>query len=1254
MISRALLEQIVDSVSLAEFLATPESQKGLGWPIDAEFAFYEEPEIAQGIKGGMRVKVSSLVPTGEDGERLVVLAEFEQHYVRRDLRNLLSSLQSQIRTSGRWRGRTGVGDTLFVVASPGYDDVRFVLFEEQSQRQPRIRSFGWSRTNIGRTILTHNLERLRWSDRSSWERAWDVDGLTEDFYQRFVEVFDTIKTATSHPGGEAAKHSYVQQLLNRLLFLSFIERMGWLRPPNGQADSHDYLKWLWDRHQESVEPAAFYQTLVAAHHAPRSFNGLLGKLFFDGLDDQRHSGITAGDELYPLLGEVPYLNGGLFSEEATLDVPGVSIADDAFGALFNENSGLFRCFNFTVTESTPLDQEVAVDPEMLGKIFERLIIKGERHQSGTYYTPRPIVEFMVNEALKGYLTERGLLPQKAALLVDQDRTKDPGTGLAFDQDDLQDTADWLSQVRAVDPACGSGAYLLMLLQRLFDLTDRVQVVQGKGNRDEHAQQRLYKLKLQLLQNCVYGVDLSETAIRIARLRLWLSLVVENKGEKPEPLPNFDFLVMRGDSLAAPLKPTQGLLGFPHDQVQQYTVLKRSYFHPEPWQPRPSRSVMSEKRFDIASFFEDELASSTLRSLAEAPFDWEVDFAEVFDPVISAKLRRAPGFDLVLANPPYVNSGELLRSAGKAYKDALVKAFPRTATGTADLLIYFMDRAVDLLRPGGQFAFITSNKWLKATYGQKLRGSMAARTCVQYLMDFRDLPVFQGTIAYPLITIATKRLEGDKNDGKTYFIPVTSLKPPYPDLQAIISEWGSELESGSLGKDGTWRLEVGQGGDRLGKMRERGVPLYKYLAGLRIYHGIQTSLNDVRIDPDGRQYAKGEVAPRDSRTEGVFIIDGRKRAELIESDRRSAELIHPLAVGRDIHKWVVDNKDRWMIVTPVGIPIDEYPAIRDHLARFKDKAEARREKGDHYWELRRCAYYAEFEKQKLVYQEIADKPGVALLPPGWYINNKAYMIPQEDLYLMAVLNSGPAEQWFRNSGTAMVGGAVNMHTDMVKHLPVPPATSAQRQEIEALVRLIIEAKAESPDSDVRHLEVEIDQRLEFLYFGEGDSLEEALAKEVADIRGLLRRPAEDTTLEFKETLWYDVRLGTVHGDRLLDLAKAICAMLNREGGTILIGIDDDNRVVGIERDLEKLQTPDKFQRKLHETFGVKLRPDPSDLVRIRFVAIDGKRIARVDVKSDSATMFTLNDKVYIRRDGASVELGPVDAAHWWSRRQKDEA
>lgn len=1293
MIEPSLLHNVKDQDTLVNLLRTREENGGLGWPVDPTDPFQLEPEIAKGVKGDSQVTVSRLIPPSSDRGRLVLLAEFERPYVRRDLRELLASVRRHIRATGRFADHTGLLDTLFIVTAKNseqtakkdskqdseedYEDVRFVLFEEGERRLPRIRSFGWQREFVGRTVLTHNLGRLTWSDRQSWERAWDVDALTDEFYGEFVKAFDAVMAVTSHPGTSEQKTAYVQQLLNRLLFIAFIERMGWLKTPEG---SSDYLHAQWLRYNNPDRYTEFEDKSLI----PATFNGLLGWLFFNALDAP--SGVSPGHRMYPILGSVPYLNGGLFSVEADLDVLDVTVADEVFDRILGDKrpgfeGGLFRRFNFTVTESTPLDQEVAVDPEMLGKIFERIIIAQERHQTGTYYTPRPIVEFMVNEALKGYLCERGLAANKAALLVDDDTVE--SDALSFRASEMQDTLDWLFEARAVDPACGSGAYLLMLLQRLFELTDRLEVVQNK--RRNPSQKHAYDTKLRLLERCVYGVDKSEIAVRIARLRLWLSLVVENKGVKPDPLPNFDFLIVCGDSLASPVKPDQHTLGHPHDAIREYTQMKRRYFHPGLDAARPTREQMTKKRAEIAYAFSDEMSGSKLRALAANPFDWEIDFAEVFDPQesehtvggvlnvgppggkngqaeLAASASRLPGFDIVIANPPYVNSGELLRSAGSAYKQALVSSFPHTSTGTVDLLVYFFDRALQLLRAGGQLAFITSNIWMKAAYGEKLRGHMARTAHVRTMVDFRDLPVFQNVVAYPAIIIAQKRTQPVKGTAspneETCLTSVYTLDAPFPDVTELVRLHSKSLPQGALSVSGVWKLETGASADRIRRMSE-GRPTLRDWLTYRVYRGVTTGLNEVRKGPDGQLYSKGETAPAGSTNEGVFIIDRAKRDQLVAEDGTSDEIIKPLVVGKDVKRWVVPDHDRWIILTKIGTDMRRYPAVMRHLKRFKDKLVPRSDQGEHWWELRACAYYDEFEKAKIISTKISIRPTFAYsdAESPVYLGNTAYgFSPKHPLYVLALLNSPLAEEWSKNQFLGKQGEYYEVQPELLERFPIPPASDEERLAIEALVQQIIDSKIINPDADVRTLEAEINRRVEFLYLssGAGHSYDEAMAREREDIRNLLRLPAENAKVEFKETLWWDVKQGQYHGDRVLDVAKAICAMVNRDGGTILIGVaDQGNRPVGIARDLERLETADKFQRKIAEPFGQKLRPDPSDLVRVKFVDLDGALICRVDVKPDRTTMYHLNNKVYQRRDGESKEIFGTDLAYWWTRRQKGE-
>ena len=216
--------------------------------------------------------------------------------------------------------------------------------------------------------------------------AFSVEPVTKEFFETYREIFEEAEASIIGFGESEAdqedKHLFTQTLFNRLMFVYFLSRKGWLKF-NGDTD---YLNALWRDHQSLPSHGSFYTTR-------------LRPLFFSGLNNPNSMDSTGG--LATLVGEVPFLNGGLFEETDLDSREGITVPDETIERIL---SGLFDKFNFTVMESTPFDVEVAVDPEMLGKVFEELVTG--RHDSGAYYTPRPVVSFMCREALKGYLEGR--------------------------------------------------------------------------------------------------------------------------------------------------------------------------------------------------------------------------------------------------------------------------------------------------------------------------------------------------------------------------------------------------------------------------------------------------------------------------------------------------------------------------------------------------------------------------------------------------------------------------------------------------------------------------------------------------------------------------------------------------------------------------------------------------------------------------------------------------------------------------------
>ena len=839
------------------------------------------------------------------------------------------------------------------------------------------------------------------------QSAFSVEAVTKEFFKEYEKLFRKAEASIALEWDAEQKRLYTQRFFNRLVFLAFLERKGWLK---FGGRKYDYLRALFEDYWQSDEP----KRAEANFHRTR-----LNTLFFWGLNNERgadESQLNEFKSLARLIGDVPYLNGGLFEQES--DDEGWFFADEIVASILND---LIYRFNFTVAESTPLDVEVAVDPEMLGKMFEELVTG--RHESGSYYTPKPVVAFMCREALKGYLETA--LPAEDAntihLFVDEssaESLRDPELALTA-----------LRGVRAVDPACGSGAYLLGLLHELLDLRAALFV-------SRHVDAKtVYDRKLEIIQNNLYGVDLDPFAVNIARLRLWLSLIVDFEGEKPLPLPNLDFKIETGDSLTAP-DPSGGLQPdlFRNAQVQKYFRLKSEYL-----------DAHGERKYQLKEeiiAMRQEISDWTHKGKVEG-FDWQVEFAEVFAPelakeTLSGKMASmvnsaggqmemtAPpkegGFDIVLANPPYVRQ-ELLGD----YKKQLKPVYPEVYAGTADLYVYFYGRAHQLLKKEGVACFISSNKWLRAGYGENLRQHLLDKEAFRRVVDFGELPVFDTAATFPAIFLWQKKTRGNT---ETHYAVVKDLQACYEEgVREHVKRIGEFLPASQFGIKKP-RLVNRKSAQLREKMEANSIPLGEYVNG-QIYYGIKTGFNR------------------------AFIIDRYTRDGLIEKDPKSVEIIKPLLKGDDVRHYEIHYRERYFIWTYIGVPIENYPAIFSHLKKHRKALEKRQDQGKHWWELRACAYYDVFEKPKIIYPDIGKKPRFHVDINQHFIEATAFIIPKSDWFLLGVLNSLVVFQYIKTFASILGdenrGGRIRFKTLYLENVPIPRTSENEQEEIGQLAQ-----------------------------------------------------------------------------------------------------------------------------------------------------------------------------------------------------------
>ena len=861
------------------------------------------------------------------------------------------------------------------------------------------------------------------------DEAFDVEAVTKEFYRRYRQVFEAVeREITGLDDSAERKRRFTQRLFNRLLFIGFVQKKRWLE--FGGQTGGDFLHAVWRA----------YLGQKAAHPGEDDnfYRDRLLMLFRDVLNrDPELLAVSPDGFVQMLVGTGPYLNGGLFEEDELDRTPGVVVPDDAIYFILHD---LLGAFNFTITEASPLEVEVAVDPEMLGKVFEELVT--DRHEKGSYYTPKPVVSFMCREALKGYL--RKALPHEDEDAVARFVDDHDAAGLRNGESVLQA----LKEVKACDPACGSGAYLLGMMHELLDLRAALFKTQGLDAKTA------YDRKLEIIRDSLYGVDVEDHAVETARLRLWLSLVVDfergDDGWVP-PLPNLEFKIEQGDSLAAPLGDQYRLI----DPI----VRRKAALEHEHLLARSSRKRVLETEIQAES---RELAMWVHGRTRIEGFDWTVNFSTAFMPrpapvaldgaTVPGPAANAPGgFDIVVANPPYLRM-ELF----KEKKATLRRNFPEVHADRADLYVYFYARAVELLAPGGMLVFISPNKWLRAGYGGKLRSHLGEQLTVQSITDFGDLPVFESATAYPMVFVARKEKPGPATPGPWVTEP-RSLEPPYPDIRAVVTTQGARLSASAV-KGPEWSLSNRFSAGGLTRMRSGSVPLRAYLKG-QILYGIKTGRNR------------------------AFVIDATTRDRLLREDPNSAEVIRPAAGGRDIRRWRFDPTASWLLYMHHGVDPAAYPAVIEHLRHFRSKLEGRATRQEWY-ELQQPQrrYETGYGQVKLLVPDIARGPRFALDRTGTYPLNSAYALVSEDLFLLGVLNSRPVAAFYADLSSQVRGGYLRFIHQYIAQIPIPQAAETDRNLIAELAARCVES-ARSEDR-LAGLEAEIDDRVARLYASAG--------------------------------------------------------------------------------------------------------------------------------------------------------------------------
>lgn len=939
--------------------------------------------------------------------------------------------------------------------------------------------------------------------------AFSVEKLSKVFfgeYKKHYEAFcnhmvgDPYSYQTIFKGDEKGIRDFSKKLLGRIVFLYFIQKKGWLGVKVGDAWGNGDFNFLTDLFKRNQ--ALFYEQL-------------LSPLFFDTLNSKR-----ADDVIELVAGEpcrIPYLNGGLFEEDDPQHRHLVFPVN-----LFENLFEFFNQYNFTIYEDDPNDHTVAVDPEMLGHIFENLL--EDNKDKGAFYTPKEIVHYMCQESLIEYLTTWfenngykvvGFVtiakPEQPSLFSEntvresqlelevpveaESNTKqinrvliekllkktlsDDERLLVGGYADKFNVA--LDAVKICDPAIGSGAFPMGLLHEIFTAKQTLYgIVHGNANGFAASE-----VKLNIIQNSIYGVDIERGAVDIARLRFWLSLIVDEV--EPKPLPNLDYKIVVGNSLVSKLddqvidldsdKQQMDMFNEKHKvQLEAIKESQRIFFETKDNKYKKelaakirdlkiellidklklmvqlagkskkatvnSKTITKETKLDLEiigwkqSITKlEKLKSSPMESLNF--FDWKLDFPEV----MNEKVSKNTGFDIVIGNPPYVRQEQI-----KDIKPFLQKQFD-CYTGVADLFVYFFERGYQLLNNGGVLSYICSNKYFRSGYGEKLRDFLNKNMTVRQIIDFGDTNVFTA-IAYPSIVLFSKAKPRQSSNFKALTWQQKDVLNEFP---SIFNKQHFLMPQSELRVDG-WRLESTKILNLLSKLRNDGKPLGEYVNG-KFYYGIKTGFNE------------------------AFVINRETRDKLIAEHLSSAEIIKPFLRGRDVKRWNVDYQNLYFIKIESSenkthpwsnqkdaekIFSKTYPSIHKHFEQFRSQLISRSDQGKFFWELRSCKYWHEFEQPKIVYPDIAQRSEFTYDTKNSYLGNTLYLLPTKETWLLGLLNSQVVFWFYSQISPTIQGGFVRFIAQYVSQIPIPTATESAKKAIETLVGYVLHLTAALKD------------------------------------------------------------------------------------------------------------------------------------------------------------------------------------------------
>lgn len=889
-------------------------------------------------------------------------------------------------------------------------------------------------------LITNNKNNLE-----DIKNAFSVERVTDDFFNDYKELYQTLKNeidtlrkkdkkiGKDFEKNQIKSENFAKKTLGQIVFLFFLQKKGWLGVERNQ--NNNFKKWgsgsktfiseLYSRYSDKkIKGTNFY-------------NDVLEPIFYDALNNP--------EDFYEKLDcKMPFLNGGLFEPINGYNwyETDILIKDKTIKKILD----IFNQYNFTVTEDQPLDREVAVDPEMLGKVFEKLLNEKDRKKGGAHYTPREVVQYMCRKSIYYFLKKKlheNLLQEEFDLFIFLIENMDKKLIEEFKSRDIYKHLNkidiLLENIKICDPAIGSGAFPVSMMLEIVNIRNFICKLNNK-------EVDIYELKRNFIENNLYGVDIDTGAVDIAKLRLWLSLIVDEKSfEKINPLPNLDYKIMQGNSLVEKIydidfsyQKQSSLLEISNDELSSnlFNLLDK-YYNTSIRKNKEKLKIeirgsfaklissliefsgkkISKKNLDLINKNSNEIFDEKkIRNY----FLWNIFFHEVF--------KKNNGFDLIIANPPYIKE-YTDRDAFSEIKDH------EYYQGKMDIWYFMTCKSLDLLKEDGVLCFIAQNNWFTNSGAKILRRKILNDSQIQEINDFANYMIFDSADQQTMILMLSK----NKIDNYSFkYSKVLSKDFTKKDLINFFNNHENDkmlLEDIKFEKKKYLEKYLVFSENKVEKVldhieKERNFILKKNELSQGMVGPQETLKKTVwkEILKENEAYIPGE---------GIFFLNEFELKRL-NLNKKEKELLKPAYIPEDLTKYFskCDAKN-YVIYTTSEFKnknsMRDYPNLKKHFDKFKKIITS----DNKPYGLHRARNDFFFKDKKILCIRKCEDPFFSLIESDTYVFARFNIIKSSRInleYLSILLNSDLVKFYLKNRGK-MQGFNFQLDTEPLLKIPI---------------------------------------------------------------------------------------------------------------------------------------------------------------------------------------------------------------------------